>query len=248
MGPRPFVVLQSPVCGAQGLCICKTRSLASWDSGRAARRPLCTHGGRRVRVYVLIFLGPSAMNVSAGMFWCCTKGGHICLGTIQAPFPFHRAGVFIPCASCKQPNKQTNKHMGTQTPYYHHTADAAWFGLYFSRCHSNGKPGSKSKYPLQCSTPPYGKIIVTVRKAWSASLLLLPNPSSAEALRRPVTCLSEPRGDDRPPLQGAREHHLRRDQQSPLFPALVALSPTGGCLGLINVQPLWSQLSWLLTK
>lgn len=76
--------------------------------------------------------------------------------------------------------------MGTQTPYYHHIADAAWFGLYFSRCHSNSKPGSKSEYPLWCSTPPYGKIIVTVWKGWSVS----PTPPSQLQFSRdpPETC------------------------------------------------------------
>lgn len=67
----------------------------------------CVH---MVHVCVLVFLGPSAMNVSAGMFWCCTRGGHICLGTIQAPFPFLIALVFlyhVPPAKSRT-NKQTN--------------------------------------------------------------------------------------------------------------------------------------------
>lgn len=170
MGPRGFVSAKQEV----------------WLLETVGEQPgdPCVH---MVHVYVLIFLGPSAMNVSAGMFWCCSRGRAHLSGYNSGPVPFsHRAGVFIPCASCKEPNKQTNKHMGTQTPYYHHTADAAWFGLYFSRCHSNGKPGSKSKYPLQCSTPPYGKIIVTVRKAWSASLA---SPSQPQFSRgSPETC------------------------------------------------------------
>lgn len=135
------------------------------------------------------------------------RGGHICLGTNWAPFPFHCGSAFLPCGSCKQPNKQTNKHMGTQTLYYHHIADAAWFGLYFSRCHSNGKPGSKSEYPLWCSTPPYGKTIVTEKKAWSVFLPLLPNSSSAEILQRPVICPSEPQGDHKF-LHGGQENTI----------------------------------------
>lgn len=121
------------------------------------------------RTHVLVFLRLCAVNMTTCMTVLLLHERSVYLGTIWAPFPFHRNSAFLPCGSCKQPNKQTNKHMGTQTPYYRHIADAAWFGLYFSRCHSNGKPGSKSEYPLWCSTPPYGKIIVTVRKAWSVS-------------------------------------------------------------------------------
>lgn len=99
------------------------------------------------------------------------------LGTIQTSFPFHRNGAFIPCGSCNsQTNKQTHTHMGIQTPYYHHIADAAWFGLYFSRCHSNGKPGSKSEYPLWCSTPPYGKINDSVESQVCLPYLSFPTP------------------------------------------------------------------------
>lgn len=79
-------------------------------------------------------------------------------------------------ATAKQTNKQTHTHMGIQTPYYHHIADAAWFGLYFSRCHSNGKPGSKSEYPLWCSTPPYGKINDSVESQVCLPYLSFPTP------------------------------------------------------------------------
>ena len=84
------------------------------------------------------------------------------------PIPFSSQQCFF-TMWLLQTAEQTNKHMGTQTPCYHHVADAAWFGLYFSCCHSNGKPGSKSEYPLWCSTPPYGKILVTAPKAWFVS-------------------------------------------------------------------------------
>lgn len=106
------------------------------------------------------------------------------------PFSSHRC--FFTMWLLQQPNKQTNTHMGIQTPYYPHIADAAWFGLHFSRCHSNGKPGSKSEYPLWCLTPPYGKINDSGKPGLSPLPLLL-NFSSAETLQRPLICQSDPK-------------------------------------------------------
>lgn len=200
------------VSGAQGLCSYERRSPASFESGRAAGDPQlqgCICGGKRGHLCVLVFLGLCAVSRAACMTGCM-RGGCICLGTIQTSFPFHRDGAFLPCGSCKQPNKQTNKHshMGIQTPYYHHIADAAWFGLYFSRCHSNGKPGSKSEYPLWCSTPPHGKTNDSVESLVCLPYLSFPTPTQQRpsedlsyACQTPRRSQAPIRGDEgTPPL------------------------------------------------
>lgn len=124
------------------------------------------------------------------------------------PFSSHRC--YFTMWLLQQPNKQTNKHthMGIQTPYYPHIADAAWFGLHFSCCHSNGKPGSKSEYPLWCLTPPYGKISDSVENliclpylSFPTSVQQRPSRDLSYACQTPRRSQASSTGDEgAPPL------------------------------------------------
>lgn len=201
------------VSGAQGLCSYERRSPASFESGRASGDPQlqgCICGGKRGHLCVLVFLGLCAVSRAACMtVWLLHERRVYLSGYNSDLIPFSSRRCFF-TMWLLQTAKQTNKHshMGIQTPYYHHIADAAWFGLYFSRCHSNGKPGSKSEYPLWCSTPPHGKTNDSVESLVCLPYLSFPTPTQQRpskdlsyACQTPRRSQAPTRGDEgTPPL------------------------------------------------